>query len=78
MKAFDEIYYIDSRKPEAEDILALRLSQLLARYPLPPVYLCIGSDRVTGDSLGPRSCAESETYAIFSLRKISWPSHRGH
>ena len=33
MKAFDEIYYIDSRKPEAEDILALRLSQLLARYP---------------------------------------------
>lgn len=53
MKAFDEIYYIDSRKPEAEDILALRLSQLLARYPLPPVYLCIGSDRVTGDSLGP-------------------------
>lgn len=100
MKAFDEIYYIDSRKPEAEDILALRLSQLLARYPLPPVYLCIGSDRVTGDSLGPPggnpafkgpadasrdrysdgpcSCAESETYAIFSLRKISWPSHRGH
>lgn len=53
MKAFDEIYYIDSRKPEAEENLALRLSQLLARYPLPPVYLCIGSDRVTGDSLGP-------------------------
>ena len=53
MKAFDEIYYIDSRKPEAEETLGLRLSQLLARYPLPPVYLCIGSDRVTGDSLGP-------------------------
>ena len=52
-KAFDEIYYIDSRKPEAEETLGLRLSQLLARYPLPPVYLCIGSDRVTGDSLGP-------------------------
>ena len=53
MKTADAIYYIDSRKPEAEELLSLRLSQLLARYPLPPVYLCIGSDRVTGDSLGP-------------------------
>ena len=26
MKAFDEIYYIDSRKPEAEETLGLRLS----------------------------------------------------
>ena len=39
MKAFDEIYYIDSRKPEAEETLGLRLSQLLAGFPLPPVYL---------------------------------------
>lgn len=53
MKTADAIYYIDSRKPEAGELLSLRLSQLLARYPLPPVYLCIGSDRVTGDSLGP-------------------------
>ena len=53
MKTADASYYIDSRKPEAEELLSLRLSQLLARYPLPPVYLCIGSDRVTGDSLGP-------------------------
>ena len=53
MKTADAIYYIDSRKPEAGELLSLRLSQLLARYPLPPGELCFGSDRVSGDSLGP-------------------------
>lgn len=42
MKAFDEIYYIDSRKPEAEENLALRLSQLLARI------LCLRFISVSG------------------------------
>lgn len=46
MKAFDEIYYIDSRKPEAEETLGLRLSQLLARYPLPSRFISVSGATV--------------------------------
>lgn len=53
MEDFEEIYYIDSKDPRAKEQLAQRLSLLLTAFSLPPIYLCIGSDRVTGDSLGP-------------------------
>lgn len=53
MENFEEIYYIDSKDPLAEEKLTCRLSLLLTAFSMPPIYLCIGSDRVTGDALGP-------------------------
>lgn len=48
-----QIHYIDSSKKEASLILGSHLSEMLEEFSHAPVFLCIGSDRVTGDSLGP-------------------------
>jgi putative sporulation protein YyaC len=52
-----KIYYIDALRPGASDLVARRLKALLCcfknEFRKDPVFLCIGSDRVTGDSLGP-------------------------
>lgn len=53
MEHLEEIYYIDSLEPRAASLLGRYLNSLLLEYDSPPVFLCIGSDRVTGDSLGP-------------------------
>lgn len=54
MEDFDEIIYIDSREDFAEEKLGKHLNLLLSRHGGGiPLFLCIGSDRVTGDSLGP-------------------------
>lgn len=53
MENFEEIYYIDSRDSYAQEKLTKKLSLLLSAFSCPPIYLCIGSDRVTGDALGP-------------------------
>ena len=47
------MHYIDSNKKEAPAALAARLLEMLEPFSGSPVFLCIGSDRVTGDSLGP-------------------------
>ena len=47
------MHYIDSNKKEATAALAARLLEMLEPFSGSPVFLCIGSDRVTGDSLGP-------------------------
>lgn len=50
------IYYINTKKGSAAGLLGRQLQQLIRQHPLgntPPVILCIGTDRVTGDSLGP-------------------------
>ncbi|MDO5425171.1 MAG: spore protease YyaC [Eubacteriales bacterium] len=49
----EELYYIDSKEKEAAGKLAGYLQEMLNALPSRPVFLCIGSDRVTGDSLGP-------------------------
>lgn len=50
------VYYINAKKRSAAADLGLQLQQLVRSQSashLPPVILCIGTDRVTGDSLGP-------------------------
>ena len=47
------MFYIDSRKEEAKGLLGLSLGMLLYEYTEKPVFLCIGSDKVSGDALGP-------------------------
>lgn len=53
----EKIYYIDSKKDDASHQVGRRLAALMRRCPRTstgsPVFVCIGSDRVTGDSLGP-------------------------
>lgn len=48
--------YINGKSKTAPQMLAVQLLQFLndlSEPDLPPVFVCIGSDRVTGDSLGP-------------------------
>lgn len=56
-KLSEETYYINTAKGNASLFLGSYLTTLLQersdKNHLPPVLLCIGSDRVTGDSLGP-------------------------
>ncbi|MDO4454085.1 MAG: spore protease YyaC [Eubacteriales bacterium] len=56
-KLSEETYYINTAKENASLFLGSYLTALLQersdKNHLPPVFLCIGSDRVTGDSLGP-------------------------
>lgn len=50
------IHYFDSRKPQAAQKMSTTLSSYLKEQTPTPsalVLLCIGTDRVTGDSLGP-------------------------
>lgn len=52
----DRTHYINGKQKAAPQLLAAHLEQLMTGLyapPVPPVFLCIGSDRVTGDSLGP-------------------------
>lgn len=52
----EQIYYIDSKAEDACSRISTCLSFLLEGYTglkSSPVFVCIGSDRVTGDSLGP-------------------------
>ena len=49
-------HYIDGKSKTAPKLLAAQLGQLMSYLctpEVPPVFVCIGSDRVTGDSLGP-------------------------
>lgn len=52
-KLFTKTHYIDSSLPESSLLLGGHLTEMLEAFSLPPVFVCIGSDRVTGDSLGP-------------------------
>lgn len=49
-------YYINGRSKSAPHTLAAQLElfmEQLCSPQYPPIFVCIGSDRVTGDSLGP-------------------------
>lgn len=52
----DEVYYFNSYKPDAAFDFGFDLKSFLPYAPTPDspiVFLCIGTDRSTGDSLGP-------------------------
>lgn len=56
MKEYFPVYYINSKPATASRELGIQLNALLSHSTCsvcPPVILCIGTDRVTGDSLGP-------------------------
>ena len=51
-----KISYIDAKDPQASNLLAKKLQWYMRRISFSwdeLVFLCIGSDRITGDSLGP-------------------------
>ncbi len=50
------IYYINEKKPSASSELAHLLKKCISKTDHPwedIIFICIGSDRITGDSLGP-------------------------
>lgn len=56
MNVTENLCYFDTKKPDTSQLLGRYLFQSLRKQDflhLPPVFLCIGSNRVTGDSLGP-------------------------
>lgn len=63
----EPVYYINGKCPDADTRLALQLQTMLAGLGVSgfPVILCIGTDRVTGDSLGPLAGSFLEAYGAF-------------
>lgn len=63
----ESVYYINGKYPDADMRLALQLQAMLAELDAPhcPVILCIGTDRVTGDSLGPLAGSFLEAYGAY-------------
>lgn len=56
MKEPSPVYYINAKKETAVPELGQQLQKIISSCPpsaASPVILCIGTDRVTGDSLGP-------------------------
>lgn len=56
MKDSSSVYYINAKKSAASRELGSQLQSFLSRHSgcgASPIILCIGTDRVTGDSLGP-------------------------
>lgn len=56
MISTENLRYFDAKSPDSSILLGSYLSKSLREYGysnITPVFLCIGSDRVTGDSLGP-------------------------
>ena len=50
------VFYVDSQKSSSAEEIAFLLNKCILQYPgrwSELVFLCIGSDRVTGDCLGP-------------------------
>lgn len=63
-------HYINGKSATAPKMLAAQLGQLLSVICSPgvyPVFVCIGSDRVTGDSLGPLVGSKLYYCSDFSL-----------
>ena len=73
--------YIDGKSDSAPYLLADRLASLLCQPPLnntAPVFLCIGTDLVTGDSLGPLvgtwlRCSSAFPFTVYGT--LSQPVH---
>lgn len=67
------IHYINGRSQTAPKLLAAQLCRLMDAVCPPgvsPVFVCIGSDRVTGDSLGPLvgtrlRCCKNFTHPVY-------------
>lgn len=75
------IHYINGKTQTAPKLLAKQLGQLMSVVctpGVPPVFVCIGSDRVTGDSLGPLvgsklDCADRFPFPVYGT--LDFPIH---
>lgn len=68
--SFTKVHYINGKSKTAPELLAAQLGQLMSSIcepDVPPVFVCIGSDRVTGDSLGPLVGTKLQYSRGFSL-----------
>lgn len=75
MLDFDETFYIDSLKAGAGELLGFGLAALLRCYPEKPVFLCIGTEKVTGDALGPLVGTHLSENGLTVFGTLSHPVH---
>lgn len=74
-------HYIDGKSEIAPKLLAEQLTRLmseLCRPDIEPVFVCIGSDRVTGDSLGPlvgTSLFQADLFPYPVYGTLDYPIH---
>mgnify|MGYP000169476253 CR=1 FL=1 len=66
------VFYVDSQKSSSAEEIAFLLNKCILQYPgrwSELVFLCIGSDRVTGDCLGPFVGQKLSSYSgtVFSV-----------
>ena len=78
------VFYGDSQKSSSAEEIALLLNQYILQYPgrwSELVFLCIGSDRVTGDCLGPYighqllEHLNTDTHGVYVYGTLKSPVH---
>ena len=73
------IHYFDASRLTAVDSICFHLNILLKKYVLPGqpvIVMCIGSDRSTGDSLGPLVGYKLSKFTFENVQFTAVCSHR--
>jgi putative sporulation protein YyaC len=77
----NEVYYIDETSKSAVNDLSNTLLELMGDFSIEKrdlVFLCIGSDRVTGDSLGPMIGHHLKKHSLFATSVYGTLTHPVH
>ena len=78
------VFYVDSQKSSSAEEIAFLLNKCILQYPgrwSELVFLCIGSDRVTGDCLGPYighqllEHLNTDTHGVYVYGTLKSPVH---
>lgn len=78
------VFYVDSQKSSSAEEIAFFLNKCILQYPgrwSELVFLCIGSDRVTGDCLGPYighqllEHLNTDTHGVYVYGTLKSPVH---
>ena len=75
------VFYVNSQKKESSSEIAFLLRKCILHHPGPwseLVFLCIGSDRVTGDCLGPyigHQLSQKEIHGVYVYGTLYHPVH---
>ena len=74
------VFYVDSQKSSSAEEIAFLLNKCILQYPgrwSELVFLCIGSDRVTGDCLGPYigQHLNTDTHGVYVYGTLKSPVH---
>ena len=75
------VFYVNSQEKESSSEIAFLLRKCILHHPGPwseLIFLCIGSDRVTGDCLGPyigHQLSQKEIHGVYVYGTLCHPVH---